>query len=48
VQGIPYIWENMTNELAYGMTFLVRKLMKSVMQDCAVGHDQKRALLILV
>lgn len=47
MQGIRCFVENTTNRLAYGMTFLVRKLMKSGMQGCAVGHDQESALVIL-
>ena len=47
MQGIGCFVENTTNRLAYGMTFLVRKLMKSGMQGCAVGHDQESALVIL-
>ena len=47
MQGIRCFVENTTNGLANGMTFLVRKLMKSGMQGCAVGHDQESALVIL-
>jgi len=47
MQGIRCFVENTTYGLASGMTFLVRKLMKSGMQGCAVGHDQESALVIL-
>jgi len=47
MQGIRFFVENKTIGLAYGMTILVRKLMKTGIQCCAVGHDQESALVIL-
>ena len=47
MQGIRCFVENTTNGLVNGMTFLVRKLMKSGMQGCTVGRDQESALVIL-
>ncbi len=47
MQRIRFFIENTTNGLGNGMTFLVRKLMKSGMQGCTVGHDHESALVIL-